>query len=110
MVTGTLRMPGQENWFRVDFAPGGNASIRLSLNPGMGYRFDVQAACTGAAMTCPDLPAGAVGLTSWEFHDDPPMPMGGTMRMTPYPTTVLVHVSTTMTSTGCAAYTIVISN
>jgi hypothetical protein len=123
MVEGLLSTTMGENWLRVNFATGGHPRVRFMTNPGMNYRFDIVRSCMmGQQFMCPDRPAGATGLTEWEFFDNAndagmemvPNPDGGAAdggtRMTTWPATVYVRVSTTANASECMRYTLVMSN
>ncbi len=104
-VTGMILPTGGEDWFRVAFAGGGHPRIRFTTNPG-GHVLAVFAACGSArALSCPDHPAGASGITTWEFLDD----TAGRSRDVPEPGTVLLRV-TSGTAATCASYAIGITN
>lgn len=113
-VTGVLATMTAEHWVRVNFAPGGHPHIQFMTNPGMAYRFAVATSCMPTAtLHCPDRAEGATGLTNWEYFDNPNdsgMPNDPDAAMTPPPTSVLIHITTTMPTTMCTPYTLTVTN
>jgi hypothetical protein len=114
MVRGALAGAGQEHWFRVRFAEGGHARVMLE-DSSARYRIEVQSACgSGTDLSCEDRPAGATGLTEWEFYDQPGDAgtdgMSAPTRNVPFPAEVVVRVYATAPSTACEPYTLRFSN
>jgi hypothetical protein len=110
---GRVPDPNASDWFTIQFpAAGGTPDIKLSVNDGTAFRFEVKADCT-TDLTCMMEDAGtAAGVTEWQFNDNcqgDTNPGACSTRNVAWPSTVIFRVFRTTAGASCTSYTVSIT-
>ena len=102
LIQGNLTQTSRDDWYNINFAPGGHPLVELSVNPGGALRIDVIGSCGSGVFGCGTEGGGAGSITSWDTY-----PSTGTQGMI---TSVRVRVFRPSGALDCATYTLRIAD